>query len=101
VDEEQMESICHTEYAGLDHIWCHRIAEEMGDIAQLVAVLVDESMSISSSGRLLDHQGNVLQVYEGRIPAVLEFTVPHGCRKFALEIKGEQYEQDIPEEEDH
>ena len=43
----------------------------------------------------------MLQVYEGRIPAVLEFTVPEGCHKFALEINGQKYEQEIPEEEDH
>ena len=101
VDEEQMERICHAEYAGIDHMWCHRIAEEMDDIAQLVAVLVDETMSIASSGRLLDHNGKTIQVYEGRIPAVLEFTVPPGCEKFALEINGEAYWQEIPEEEDH
>lgn len=101
VDEEQMERICHAEYAGIDHMWCHRIAEEMEDIAQLVAVLVDETMSIASSGRLLDHTGKTIQVYEGRIPAVLEFTVPPGCEKFALEINGEAYWQEIPEDEDH
>lgn len=101
VDEEQMERICHAEYAGIEHMWCHRIAEEMEDIAQLVAVLVDETMSINSSGRLLDDKGKVLQVYEGRIPAVLEFTVPEGCKKFALEINGELYWQEIPEDEDH
>lgn len=101
VNEEQMEDICHADYAGLEHMWCHRVAAEMDEIAQLVAVLVDETMSISSSGRLLDHQGNVLKVYEGRIPAVLEFTVPEGCHRFALEINGERYEQEIPEEEDH
>ena len=101
VDEEQMESICHAEYAGIEHMWCHRVAEEMEEIAQLVAVLVDESMTISSSGRLLDHRDQVLQVYEGRIPAVLEFDVPPGCDRFTLEINGERYQQAIPAEEDH
>lgn len=101
VNEAQMEDICHTEYDGIEHMWCHRIAEEMDDIAQLVAVLVDETMTIASSGRLLDHQGNVLKVYEGRIPAVLEFTAPPGCDRFTLEINGERYEQAIPEDEDH
>ena len=101
VDEEQMESICHAEYAGIEHMWCHRVAEEMDEIAQLVAVLVDESMTIASSGRLLDHRDQVLKVYEGRIPAVLEFEVPEGCPHFVLEINGERYQQAIPEEEDH
>jgi len=63
--------------------------------------VVDESMTISSSGRLLDHRDQVLQVYEGRIPAVLEFDVPPGCDRFTLEINGERYQQAIPAEEDH
>ncbi|MBS2035596.1 VWA domain-containing protein [bacterium] len=101
VNEEEMETISHAEYGGIDHMWCHRIAEEMSDLAQMVAVLVDKSMSIESSGRLLDEQGKVLAVYEGQIPAVLEFSVPEGARKFALEINGVKYEQAIPEEEHH
>lgn len=101
VNEPQMEEICHADYAGIEHMWCHRVAEEMEEIASLVAVLVDETMTIASSGRLLDHQGKVLKVYEGRIPAVLEFTVPPGCDRFTLEINGERYEQLIPEDDDH
>jgi hypothetical protein len=101
VNEEEMESISHEEYEGREHMWCHRIAEEMSDLAQMVAVLVDESMSIDSSGRLLDEKGNVLAVYEGRIPAVLEFHVPEGTKKFALEINGTKYEQVIPEDDHH
>ena len=101
VNEEQMEEICHEEYGGRDHMWCHRVAEEMTDIAQLVAVLVDESMTIESSGRLLGQNGEVLQVYEGRIPAVLEFEVPPGAKRFCLEINGQRYEQEIPDEEHH
>lgn len=101
VKEEKMEEICHADYGGIEHMWCHRHADDMEEIAQLVAVLVDETMTISSSGRLLDHQGRVLKVYEGRIPAVLEFTVPEGCNRFTLEINGQGYVQEIPEEEDH
>lgn len=101
VNEPQMEEICHADYAGIEHMWCHRVAEEMEEIASLVAVLVDETMTIASSGRLLDHQGKVLKIYEGRIPAVLEFTVPEGCDRFTLEINGQGYEQMLPEDDDH
>jgi len=101
VHEERMEEICHVDYAGLEHMWCHRIADEMDEIAQLVAVLVDDTMSIASSGRLLDHRGQVIQVYEGRIPAVLEFSPPPGCDHFVLEINGQSYPQAIPDEEEH
>ncbi len=101
VNEKQLEEIAHHDYGGREHMWCHRIAEEMTDIAQLVAVLVDESMSIASEGRILDDRGNVIKVYEGRLPAVLEFTVPKGCTKFVLEVNGQPYAQAIPAEDHH
>ncbi|MBN1206631.1 MAG: VWA domain-containing protein, partial [Myxococcaceae bacterium] len=42
VDEEQMEKISHESYPGVGHLWCHRIADRMEEMAELVAVLVDE-----------------------------------------------------------
>lgn len=98
VDEEQMEEICHTEYPGVGHLWCHRVADRMEEMAELVAVLVDETMTVAAGGSILDDKGNVLKVYEARLPAVLEFDVPAGCKKFVLEVAGQKFEQAIPEE---
>ncbi|HEX8538924.1 MAG TPA: VWA domain-containing protein [Cystobacter sp.] len=39
VDEEQMEEISHETYPGVGHLWCHRIADRMEEMAELVAVL--------------------------------------------------------------
>lgn len=101
VDEEQLEEICHHEYPGVGHLWCHRIAEEITEVAQLVAVLVDENMTVAAGGTVYDDRGNVIKVYEARLPAVLEFTVPEGCASFTLEVSGQRYTQIIPEEEHH
>jgi hypothetical protein len=98
VDEEQMETICHEEYPGVGHLWCHRVADRMEEMAELVAVLVDETMTVAAGGTIYDDKGNVLKVYEARLPAVLEFDVPHGCKKFVLEVSGQKFEQMIPEE---
>lgn len=101
VDEEQMEEICHEEYPGVGHLWCHRIAEEIGQIAELVAVLVDETMTVAAGGTIYDDKGNVLKIYESRLPAVLEFPVPEGCTSFTLEVNGQRFTQPLPEEEEH
>ncbi len=101
VDEEQMEEICHEEYPGLGHLWCHRVADRMEEMADLVAVLVDETMTVADHGVIYDDRGAVLRRYEGRLPAVLRFTVPESCRAFTLEVGGQRYEQPIPEEEHH
>ena len=101
VNEEQMEEICHEEYPGVGHLWCHRVAEEIGQISELVAVLVDETMTVAAGGTIYDDKGNVLKIYEARLPAILEFTVPEGCRSFTLEVNGQQFTQPLPKDEHH
>lgn len=101
VDEEQMEKICHQEYPGVGHLWCHRVADRMEEMAELVAVLVDETMTVASGGKIYDDKGNVIKMYESRLPAVLEFDVPHGCTSFTLEVGGEKFPQPIPDEDHH
>lgn len=101
VDEEQMEAVCHEEYAGVGHLWCHRVADRMEEMAELVAVLVDETMTVASGGTIYDDKGNVVKRYETRLPAVLEFKVPPGCKAFTLEIGGQKFTQPIPEEDHH
>jgi hypothetical protein len=101
VDEEQMEDVCHQEYPGVGHLWCHRIAEEIGQVAELVAVLVDETMTVAAGGTIYDDRGNVLKVYEARLPAVLEFNIPDGAKSFTLEVNGQRFTQPLPEEDDH
>ena len=99
VDEEQMEEICHEEYPGVGHLWCHRIADRMEEMAELVAVLVDSTMTVAAGGTVYDDNGNVLKVYEARLPAVLEFQVPANCKSFTLEVAGQKFTQPIPEED--
>ena len=99
IDEAQMEEICHDEYPGVGHLWCHRIADRMEEMADLVAVLVDSTMTVAAGGTITDPNGKVLKVYEGRLPAVLEFDVPPGCRGFVLEVAGQKFSQALPEED--
>ncbi len=99
VDEEQMERICHEEYEGVGHLWCHRIAKEVSQMAEIVAVLVDETMTVAAGGTIYDDRMQVIKTYKGRLPAVLKFAVPAGSKNFTLEVEGRQYTQRIPDEE--
>lgn len=106
VDEEQMEKIGHDDYPGVGHLWCHRHADKMEEMAELVAVLVDETMTVAAGGTIYDGNGKVVKMYEGRLPAVLTFDVPAGCKEFVLEVGGQKFTQPLPEEhhdgdEDH
>jgi hypothetical protein len=100
VDEEQMEDISHAEYPGVGHLWCHRVADRMEEMAELVAVLVDETMTVAAGGTITDDTGKVLKVYEGRLPAVLEFEVGANTKSFTLEVAGQKFTQPLPEEDD-
>ncbi len=101
VDEEQMEEVCHASYPGVGHLWCHRVADRMEEMADLVAVLVDETMTVAAGGTVYDDKGNTVKVYEGRLPAVLEFEMPPGALGFVLEVAGQRYPQALPREDDH
>jgi hypothetical protein len=100
IDEEQMERICHEEYPGVGHLWCHRVADRMEEMADLVAVLVDATMTVAAGGTVTDDAGRVLKTYESRLPAVLEFDVPPLCNAFILEVGGQKFRQAIPAEHD-
>ncbi|RKG69092.1 VWA domain-containing protein [Corallococcus exercitus] len=101
IDEEQLEHIAHAEFPGVGHLWCHRIAKEITQVAELVAVLVDENMTVAAGGTIYDDKGKVLKTYEGRLPAVLEFDVPEEAKSFTLEVNGQRYTQPLPDEEHH
>jgi len=98
VDEKQMEKIGHEEYPGVGHLWCHRHADKLEEMAELVAVLVDETMTVAAGGTIYDDKGKVIKVYEGRLPAVLQFDVPPGCQEFTLEVGGQRFTQPVSEE---
>ena len=101
VDEEQLEDIAHQEFPGVGHLWCHRIAKEISQVAELVAVLVDENMTVAAGGTVYDDKGRVVKTYEGRLPAVLDFEVPEGTKSFTLEVNGQRFTQPLPDEDDH
>lgn len=101
VNEEQMEEICHAEYPGVGHLWCHRHVDRMEEMADLVAVLVDSTMTVADGGAVFDVRGPLLKRWEGRLPAVLEFDVPEDCTCFVLEVSGQRFEQPVPSEEHH
>jgi hypothetical protein len=97
-NDEQMEQISHAEYPGVGHLWCHRHVDRMEEMADLVAVLVDSTMTVADGGAVYDQAGALLRRWEGRLPAVLEFDCPESCTSFVLEVNGQRYEQPIPEE---
>ena len=101
VSERQMEEISHLEVPGAEHLWCHRVAEEMHEMAELVSGLVDSTMTVAAGGAVYDAKGKLVKRYDKRLPAVLEFELPAGHTRFSLEVDGRRYTQDLPDDDDH
>ncbi len=101
VSERQMEEISHLEVPGAEHLWCHRVAEEMHEMAELVSGLVDSTMTVAAGGAVYDAKGKLVKRYDKRLPAVLEFALPAGHTRFSLEVDGRRYAQDLPDDDDH
>ena len=102
VDEEQLEKIAHAEIEGVGHLWCHRVASEIKNMAELVAGLVDETMTVAAGGKVYDDRGTVVKEYEARLPAVLEFAIREDATSFTLEVGGQKFVQPLAaEDEDH
>lgn len=98
VNEEQLEEIGHIEVPGAEHLWCHRVSEEMNQMAELVSGLVDSTMTVASGGAVYDANEKLVRRYDKRLPAVLEFTLPRGHKRFTVEIDGRRYTQALPDE---
>ena len=86
---------------GVEHLWCHRVAEEMHEMAELVSGLVDSTMTVAAGGAVYDAKGKLVKRYDKRLPAVLEFELPTGHERFSLEVDGRRYAQDLPDDDDH
>jgi hypothetical protein len=64
--------------------------------SELVSGLVDATLSVATDGTVYDAQGSVVRRDEGRLPAALEFVLPRGHTRFAVEIDRRRYEQALP-----
>ena len=59
-------------------------------MAEIVAVLVDETMTVAAGGTIYDDRGKVIKTYEGRLPAVLQFEIYEQAKSFTLEVNGQR-----------
>ncbi len=67
-------------------IWDHKVAAEMRSLLDIFAELVDENQIVAPSGVIQDEQGNTVREYSDGLPAKLSFTLPIGCKSFALAL---------------
>lgn len=97
VDPEKMEEFSHEatpeSYSGRE-IWCYALADEITQLPQLVAHLVDVNTPAFYGGAtILDENGNVIKTFEDMVPTVVEFELPLSARSFTLQAGSKSYTQ--------
>ncbi len=98
VDEDQLDALDDLETGTDVDLWDSKLASEMKDLSEIFAEVVDEGMIlVPGDGLIKDEAGNVVQDFRDTgLPALLEFTLPHGAKAFSLEVGGNVVTQPLP-----
>jgi len=98
VKEEQMIELDDLDTGTKVDLWDHKIAKEMGQLAELFTEVVDETVILADSGTIRDSKGNLAKEYRDTgLPALLEFKLPaNAAEAFTLEFGGQIIRQPLP-----
>ena len=98
VEESQMIELDDLDTGvGVD-LWDHKIASEMGHLAEIFTEVVDEKMILADNGMVRDAKGRPVKEYRDTgLPALLEFVLPQDATDaFILEFGGQVIRQPLP-----
>ena len=95
IDEKQMIELDDLDTGTNVDIWDHKIANQMKDILEIFAELVDENTSIASLGIVKDNKGNIIKRFNDGVPAKGSFILPKDCDFFTFEIGNQIIQQPI------
>jgi hypothetical protein len=98
VDENQMVKLDDLDTGTNQDLWDHKIAKEMGQLAEIFAEVVDETVIVADHGVVRDAKGRTIRDFRDTgLPALLEFTLPtDASNAFSLEVGGRIIRQPLP-----
>ena len=76
-------------------IWDHKIAQDMRNLRDIFAEVVDEAAVVAPNGRIFDDNGNVAINYSDGVPTLIRFSLPLSAKSFILEVGGIRLEQKL------
>ena len=88
VDGEQLDRLAQLPGPASGPLWRVAKATDLQSFSEAAAAALDSVLPVSPGACVRDAAGNELRTWHSRLPAVLEFPVPPGCRSFAAEIAG-------------
>ncbi|WP_439631570.1 VWA domain-containing protein [Gemmata sp.] len=105
VDEGQMEELDDM-FEGSDlrdpkggpiDLWDHKLASEMRSLNEIFAEVVDDQVTVTDWGKVLDPSGRVVRDYADGLPARIRFRLPAGSAAFTLAFPDGRVTQDLTE----
>lgn len=76
-------------------IWDHKIAEDMRNLRDIFAEVVDESAMVAPNGKIFDDKGSIAANYSDGVSSLLRFSLPLDCKAFTFEVGDNQIHQSL------
>lgn len=95
IDESQMEELDDLETGTNIDIWDHKIAQEMRNLVEIFAEVVDENQIIAPQATIYDQFGKIVRRYNDGLPAKSSFVMSADSKWFELEIMDQRIRQSV------
>ena len=96
VDEDQMTELDDLDSGTDVDLWDHKIANEMRQLAEIFAEVVDENQIVAPVGKVVDSAGNTLKAMSDGVPARIRFAIGTAEPWFELVVGDHRIKQELP-----
>ncbi len=76
-------------------IWAHKLADDMRELIEIFADIVDENQIIAPTGTIYDSDGQLIKKLTDGLPAKIVFELPVNSPWFEMEIMEERIRQTV------
>jgi hypothetical protein len=95
VDERQMTALDDLDTGTDIDLWDHKIADNMRDLIEIFAELVDENQIVAPVAVIHNSEGHVVKKFADGLPAKVTIDLPPKTQWFELEVMGRRIRQTV------
>ncbi|HIE01119.1 MAG TPA: VWA domain-containing protein [Thiotrichaceae bacterium] len=95
VDEKQMTALDDLDTGTPIDIWTHKLADDMRELIEIFADIVDENQIIAPTATIYDSDGQLIKKLTDGLPAKIVFELPVNSPWFEMEIMDERIRQTV------
>jgi len=95
VDEKQMIALDDLDTGTEVDIWDHKLANDMRDLMEIFAELVDENQIVTPNAAIYSSQGELIKKFTDGLPAKVVLDLPVNTQWFELEVMEQRFRQTV------